>query len=119
MACIQSIVVVDIVVDTDDDVIVDFFVDVVIVVLMMSLLLLFIYFITTVPEFFMVVASSTSILRVPLQEPGLHSVQTINETAGLPISVDHLLTTRDDGYIFFSDVIRRVISRINMNGTGI
>ena len=76
--------------------------------------------VSAVPSSFLLVAGHFSLMKFLTAGPDAGVTQTVAvPTAALgPVSVDHILTSPNSGRVFFSDQFRKVISSMNLDGTG-
>ena len=57
-------------------------------------------------------ASNARINKVPMVTPGSDSILTVKGNYLQPVAIGHILTSPDDGTLFFTDIDRRKISSI-------
>lgn len=93
----------------------------VILCIVLSCFIVFDMFPHTVPDKFIFLASTGKFFNVILQGSDADMVPIISTVSGRfanPIAVDHLMRSEDEVTIFFTDTQRKVISSMNIDGTG-
>ena len=73
---------------------------------------------TTVPSVYILLAAGTSIHRISLEDPEDYNDVTIVDGLSRVLVVDYLLTSSNDGLMFFGDINLDNIYSANLNGTG-